>query len=550
MKNKQGCRTYYMARKPLIIIRNGQKIEIPRADDPVPSAPQTPQDIAFTMRCFEAAQKALPYGANNTVKPKRIKGSTIIAAAAIACNLSIIGYLAWDIKQGDQTPVTGHDAELTELEPNLPNSDMVEDDEPVLTEQAPEIVVEPEAVEPAIQIPVIVEEPAVEEPAVEEDGASSLARDEAGRLLESPRPRLRPEFLLSSLVIPHDTIQAYGFHEASEYAALGCGSARGFDEFWVAGLDHTPFFMAFVDDYRERLQLPDRIHNNSLNPHKRSLQLMLGLNHCYDQINHATYDSSIGPQTIAAIARFQDVNGLEQTGRADEQTMSLLIHASAMRVMYNMHVLDITARAHGLETQGVFQKAWHESFYNHRAVSYTGADGIGQMIDSTFLEEIRQIDPDFYREYRAAEEEGGERLAAAEARLDEMQHDLWIGANAMMTHCRSLLDRFNRESCAEVYGAYQLGRSGYARLIRAASDRPHVAASSVTRGTATNGYGHMRADNALDHVNRLINAETDQQRALQDIRFLERLRQQRAYMIGPQMTAQTRGIVNHFKIDG
>lgn len=422
------------------------------------------------------------------------------------------------------------------------------------------VVVPPEPEQPS---PLPMPAP-ITEPEILPDSASPLPETESDEVIIVPnedgdsviRPRMRPAFIDNTAVLPLEVLEAQGFDLDAPYRAMGCGAQRGFNEFWSAGLDRTPYFQHFVEDYRQRLSLPEQINQNSIRAHRRMLQIMLGLNECYDTINASTYDAAIGPATEGAIMRFQEENGLEQSGRADMQTLDLLVHASAMRVMYNMHVLDVTAEQFDIDVLGVFQKAWHESYYSHTAVSATGADGIGQFVESTFLQELERSEHPFYAEYMSARAEGGEALTQANAELRRLQHDVWVNAHMMLSHCDYLLDRFNEASCSSVYGAYQLGVSGYGRLIRAASQTPNVRASSVTRGTVSNGYGHYRAASALSYVRGLINSDADVERAVRDLEFLNNIRAQRAFLVEPSLgeaalqndLATARSIV--FTIDG
>jgi peptidoglycan hydrolase-like protein with peptidoglycan-binding domain len=448
--------------------------------------------------------------------------STTAKAAAIALNslvLAGLGFTAYQHKDyflgngnGGQ-PSTTRDID----DFDLPSEVAVKGDRLIIEPDPVEVIVLDETlVQPDLTEDEQIEIVLPQEPSAIPVPTANPRRpyvDENGLVAVSLRPMINPRFAQMPTL--------HLFESEPEKTALGCGMQSGFNDFWVAGLDKTPEFKNFAQDYIERLRLPLEIDSNNSFAHRRTLQLLLGLNECYDVYNKDTYDGALGGGTRAAISRFQEVNGLEVTGEANNKTMQYLLHASAMRVMFNMYVMDYTAKQFDIDTQGVFQLAWHESTYNHKAVSYTGADGIGQMINSTFLSEINRTEHPFVMQYAAVQSGDVESPFSS---LDELltagQHDIWTGTYAMLTHCQTLMSNFNKAGCHQIYGAYQLGQGGYRSLRNAANRSPNRRAGNVVSGTSTNGYGHMTARNALNHVDAMIDSNADRARAIRDVGHL------------------------------
>jgi hypothetical protein len=476
-----------------------------------PKVTHNPADLAMRQR----VQKEVAKQSGRRAARKTGKLSKTSVALALAINSLVfagVGYVIYDNWDQFTSQRTGDSeyTETTELEDDAPNGGITEEPTEAHVDRRVDQAFEVIEVTPDIDDHIM------------EDERDYV--DEHGRVIVSLRPLANP------LYAKQPSLHLYE-HEP-DVSPLGCGMQPKFDEFWVSGLDKTPEFQEFLVDYAERMRMPLEVTQRSSDAHKRALQLMLGLNECYEEYNKDTYDSVIGDKTRDAIRRFQDANRLTTSGEADNKTMQYLLHASAMRVMFNMYVLDYRAKEFDVETQGVFQLAWHESMYVHTAVSRTGADGIGQMIDSTFLAEMDGTPHSFMATYeKLSDGDVPDIDMSADEFLTSQQHDIWTGSYAMLTHCETLRERFNKAGCEDIYGAYQLGSGGYRALSNAANRTPNKQASKVTRGTVSNGYGHMTAANALNHVNGLIDTQYDRQRALQDIEFLENIMQARAELI-------------------
>ncbi len=324
-----------------------------------------------------------------------------------------------------------------------------------------------------------------------------------------------------------------------------CAAVDGFDDLWVGGLDKGEAFKAFAADYAERTGLDSPVGTRSGYNRIAQMQRALAINNCYDGTPSDSSSGRFDASTIEAIKRFQTANGLIDSGEVDQRTVDLLATAAAKRVTLVMVNLDKAAKHFGLDTQDVFQVAWHESFYNNMVDSGTGPEGVGQMTDATFLGEMRRMNHAFYDEYQAGHRKGGDERRAVRAQLEDLKHSPDIGAIAMVSHCKALVEEWNKAGCAQAYPIYQLGAGDYMALRRAAARNPKALARKVAGGTRYNNYGSMTAANAFAHVSGMVNSSSDKAIAAKDVAYLSALMAERQVIIDtmPYITPAARGFM-------
>lgn len=341
-------------------------------------------------------------------------------------------------------------------------------------------------------------------------------------------------------VIEEDSLQAYlrdRQQEADRLVALlrpavmGCDSPEKYNAFWVAGLDNSPALKNFIEVYKERMGVGQPIDKNSGTRRIYNLQVAMSVSNCFASTERRNNTGSFDAETVAAIKRFQEANGLPATGAADQATVDKIVTSAAMRVTYVMHNLDIAAKEFEMDTADILQVAWHESFYSNMLDSGTGPEGVGQMTDDTFLSELANMEHPFYDEYNRGYRAGGDERRRVRTELEANKHSVELGTRAMVSHCATLVSEWNMRGCAAAYPIYQLGAGDYLALRRAARSKPNVQARRVAGGTKYNNYGNMTAARAFTHVSTMVDNSADRRVALGDFEYLRTIQTERANIL-------------------